>query len=319
MGKTFTLTTPQMLIQSYGPLERPGKDVILENEDDDTTGAFMSRLPLSDAGARPPWHIDPFLGTWPRLRKKILDVPRWPWLAPAGDRETLAQFYRELIRCHREREEMARTFGDDEEYVPRLLSPTPPAEGAAAPAVMTATSGWPYWQIWDDTPSYLFVNPIPTDTYSSLPYAHDVYQNLGSMAVHIRHPQDSLDTRPPACVSSSQSSRKAARKSLSKALPIVRPNDRSVVVPPPLSRAISFTGAADRVLRGQTGRRTREQATGLVQLTPQSQANVTSLSPTSRRATEPQGSQETSGGVVAPQRGFCFDGEEDAGPYSQEW
>ncbi|KUI65591.1 hypothetical protein VM1G_00972 [Cytospora mali] len=240
----------EMARQSNGSVRRPGRDVVLENLLDNATWELLDRLPQSDVGARPPWRLDPFLGTWPRPRSDEIDAPRWPWFTK-----------RELrLYRHRKREERAKCFDDDEEFVPCLSKTDPPMQGTAAPAVIG----------------------VGTGPFSSSLLPSDASRSRKSKAIPIRRPEDGTVVKVPEKASSSH------------AIPIMRP-DGTAVTPSHLSRDKTPVPIAPRAPLGQAER--REQSPRLIQPTFQVQKEAE----TSRRVPESQGDQEDSDdGSVTP-------------------
>lgn len=244
-----------MTERNNGCLYRPGKDVIFEN-DFDISEALLNRLPTSDVDARPPWRLDPFLGTWPNDRRRRRAE------AEASQRARLAESEL-LVSEYREQEERARDFDDDDEFVPCLSPPLGLTQGFAAPAAMGA-------------------RPEPT---SSLPLPSGTSQSRISKAVPIRRPGDGIAVSIPKQASSSTGR-------LSKAIPIVRPDDGTTVILPPLNRAARQVSSAPRVSLGHAEREREMETAGIVEPTSQSSANAT----TSTGATEIQGSKDVPDG-----------------------
>lgn len=249
-----------MTIRNNGCHYRPGKDVILEN-DFDISEALLNRLPTSDVGARPPWRLDPFLGTWPNDRRRRRAE------AEAAQRARFAESEL-LVLEYRKQEERARGFDDDDEFVPCLSPPLGLPQGTAAPAAMGA-------------------RPEPS---SSLPLPSGASQSRISEALPIRHPGDGTAVGIPKKASSST-------VRLSKAIPIVRPDDGTIVIIPPFNRAAKQVSSAPRASLGQAEKGRERETDEVVEPTSQSSANVT----TSTGATETQGSNDVpDGGECTP-------------------
>ncbi|KUI59349.1 hypothetical protein VP1G_06597 [Cytospora mali] len=241
----------EMARQSNGSVWRPGRVVVLENSLDNAMWELLDRLPRSDVGARPPWRLDPFLGTWPRPRSDDIDAPRWPWFTK-----------RELrLYRHRKREERARSFDDDEEFVPCISPKTdPPMQGTAAPAVIG----------------------VETGAFSSSLLPPDASRSRKSKAIPIRRPEDGTIVKMPGKASSSH------------AIPIMRP-DGTAVTPPHIGRDERPVPIVPRAPLGRVER--REQPPRLIQPTLQAQKEAE----TSRRAPESQGNQgDSDDGSVTP-------------------
>lgn len=236
--------------QSNGSVQRSGRD-IMHQTDSDMSDNFLNHLPTSDVGARPPWRLDPFLGTWPHHRRDENEV---------AERARLTESEL-IVHDYRKQEERARTFGDDDDFIPWLFPPLGPKPGTASPTAMGARKE-------------------PSSSFPALP---DVPRSRTSNAVPIRHPRDST-----AFILPRENSTSNGR--LSKAIPIVRPNDGTIVTPPLLGRAASSVTTAPRASLGQTER--QGQLIRSERPTLRSRAEVS----TSRRATEPRGRQETSDG-----------------------
>lgn len=218
---------------------------------------LLSHLPTSDVGARPPWRLDPFLGTWPHRRRDEVEV---------AERARLTES-ESIVYEYRKQEERARAFGDDDEFVPWLFPPLGPKKGIAPPAAMEARK----------------------EPSSSFPVSSGVPRSRTSKAVPIRRPGDETVVNQPGKASS-------LNGRSSKAILIVRPDDGTIVTPPSLSRAASSVGTASRASLGQDERQGQPAST--VRPTLQSRSEVS----TSRGATESRGRQEASDEVDSTPR-----------------
>ena len=159
--------------------------MIREDGVDDAIGVSFGHMTLSNACEQPYWSSDPLSGLWPHLHNSDSII----------------------MHQHREREERAKGFDDDEEFVPGLLTPYPPTGRDAAPAV----------------------NGTRAVTSSSSPSPPGTSRDLRSRAILIKRPDDGTIVRPPARVSSSYSPTDAAHGRSSKAIRIVNPVDGTVI------------------------------------------------------------------------------------------
>jgi hypothetical protein len=200
--------------QSNGSFQRSDRDIMHQTESymsDD----FLNCLPTSDVGARPPWRLDPFLGTWPHHRRDENEV---------AERARLTESEL-IVYDYRKQEERARAFGDDDDFIPWLFPPLGPKQGTASPTVMGAQKE-------------------PSSSFPALP---DVCRDRTSNAVPVRQPGDSTAFILPREAS-------ASNGRLSKAIPIVRPNDGTIVTPPLLNWTASSVTTAPRASLGQAER-----------------------------------------------------------------
>ncbi|ROW12642.1 hypothetical protein VMCG_00584 [Cytospora schulzeri] len=184
--------------QDNGFFHVPGQGAIRQTEHG--TGDFLQRLPTSDVGARPPWRVDPFMGTWPRPHRDEEEVAK-------RARMTESEL---IVYEYRKEEERARVFGDDDVYVPWLFPPLGPTQGTATPSATGAQA-----------------RPSP-----SMPVSPHISRTGTSRAVPIRRPGDGTAVSVPVKAASST-------RRFSKAIPIVRPDDGTIVIPPLLNRTAS--------------------------------------------------------------------------------
>lgn len=248
---------PQMASRNGGLGFRSGREVILEN-DFDISAALLDHLPTSDVGARRPWRLGPFLGTWPNNRRRRREE----------EQARLAES--ELSTAeHRAQEERAIGFEDDNDFVPCLSLPPEPAQETAAPVDMGA-------QI---------------ESSASSMHRSDTSRSSTPRALPVRRSEDGVAASLPWQASS-------ATGRLSSAIPIIRPDDGSVVVPPPLGRSarpVSFTPWASL---DQSEREREREADAVAETTPQqSEARVT---PSTGAAEAQDGQEVTEQGDSTP-------------------